>query len=532
MFELIIRFQKKLNYFILPLMDCKIRFYNHTLSFICLLSFLWSGNNLSFAQTQDILINGSLNRAPAYAGQFYSSDSNQLSENLKLLFNEVIPHRTKNIVAVISPHASYVYSGTVAASAYKMIDLEKQYENIFIIGTSHHVNFEGVSTYTLGNYTTPLGNVPVNLSVTNQLIKESDFFIFNKEADAIEHSVEVQLPFLQYYLKKPFKIVPIIIGTQSTDFCKKLAEVLRPYFNEKNLFVISSDFSHYPDFRYAGYSDSLTAKAILSNSPDKLIKTINDLGRKNIPNLTTNLCGWTAVLTLMYLTENNDSLVIEPQLYQNSGYSEYGDKNRVVGYFAITYSIKGANVNNYSFSEKDKADLLRIARNTLKCFLKYDSIPQINPDTLSSQLKISYGNFVSLKQYGELRGCIGCFTTEKPLYRSVQEMVVEAAINDYRFPAVRENELNEISIEISVLTPLKKVQSPEEIILGKHGIYITKEGESGTFLPQVAIENNWNKEQFLGYCSRDKAGWGWDGWKDANIFIFEADVFSEDLLEK
>ena len=137
------------------------------------------------------------------------------------------------------------------------------------------------------------------------------------------------------------------------------------------------------------------------------------------------------------------------------------------------------------------------------------------------------GAFVTLTIDGKLRGCIGRFDADQPLYKMVQEMAVSAATRDYRFSRLTKKELGQAHIEISVLTPMKKILSPDEIVLGKHGIYVKKGSRGGTFLPQVASQTNWTVEEFLGHCARDKAGIGWDGWKDADLYTYEAYVFGE-----
>jgi AmmeMemoRadiSam system protein A len=137
------------------------------------------------------------------------------------------------------------------------------------------------------------------------------------------------------------------------------------------------------------------------------------------------------------------------------------------------------------------------------------------------------GAFVTLKIKGELRGCIGRFTSNDPLYEVVNQMASSSAFEDSRFNPLTKEEYEKIEIEISVLGPLKKIADISEIVLGKHGIYIKKDFRSGTMLPQVATENNWTLEQFLGYTSREKAGLGWLGWKDAEVFIYEAVVLEE-----
>jgi AmmeMemoRadiSam system protein A len=138
---------------------------------------------------------------------------------------------------------------------------------------------------------------------------------------------------------------------------------------------------------------------------------------------------------------------------------------------------------------------------------------------------------VTLRKDGQLRGCIGRFEATEALYLIVRDMAISASTQDYRFPAVTPEEIDDLEIEISVLTPMRKISSIDEIQLGQHGIYIKKGYSSGTFLPQVATETGWTKEEFLGHCARDKAHIGWDGWKDAEIFVYEAYVFSESELE-
>ncbi len=446
------------------------------------------------------------------------------------LFSKAKPASVKDVIAIICPHAGYEFSGAVAASSYNQVDPDKQYDNVFIIGSSHHVAFMGASIYNIGDYQTPLGKVKVNIDLANKLIKENAVFSFHPEAEQNEHCVEVQVPFLQYHLKKSFTLVPIILGTQSTESCKKIANALRPYMNGNNLFVISSDFSHYPPYNNALVVDKTTCDAILTNQPDSLLKALKENEDKNVPNLATSLCGWTSVLTMLYMTEDDPGITMTPVYYQNSGDSKYKDKSQVVGYWSIAISKKEKAVpasSTFNLNPKDKKDLLKIARSTLEQYIRFNKTPEINSSGFSETLKASSGAFVTLRENGDLRGCVGLFTSQEPLYKVVQEMAIAASTQDNRFPRVETTEIGKISIEISVLSPLKKIHSIDEIILGKHGIYIKKGYLSGTFLPQVANETGWSREDFLGHCSRDKAGLGWDGWKDADIYIYEAAVFSE-----
>jgi hypothetical protein len=471
-----------------------------------------------------------IDREPYAAGRFYAGKPDELRTDLKILFDKAVQKKSERVVAVISPHAGYVYSGEVAASAFNQIDKKKQYKHVFILASSHVKYMGGASIYYRGNYKTPLGTVKIDRELAKKLADEYDVFTFDKEADAFEHSLEVQLPFLQYLLGENISLIPIIIGSQSTQICKEIATILKPYLNEENLFVISTDFSHYPTYKDALSVDIATANSILLNDSKEFLQTLKKNTDKNIPNLATSICGWTSVLTLLYMTEGNDQIEISPILYKNSGDTPYGDKDRVVGYYALAVSLKSSGSQSseaFLANPEDKKQLLQIARLTVDSYVKKRTVPEVNTTELPPDLKIPCGAFVTLHKEGNLRGCIGRFSPDEPLYKVVQDMAVASSTQDSRFKPVSPDELDQIDLEISVLTPLKKIERIDEIILGKHGIYIKKGFSSGTFLPQVATETGWTLEEFLGHCSRDKAGIGWDGWKDAEIYTYEAIIFSE-----
>ncbi|NPA37807.1 MAG: AmmeMemoRadiSam system protein B [Chlorobi bacterium] len=469
-------------------------------------------------------------RESVVAGRFYEGDKNALKAEVeKYLTPQSKSDYLEDLIALIVPHAGYVFSGKIAGMGYKAIDPDKEYKNVFVIGSSHHVWFEGASVYNRGDYITPLGRVEVNKEIADELIASSKYFSFNPDAHSKEHSLEVQLPFLQVQLHKPFKIVPIVLGTQDPYVCRQLAKILKKYFVPGNLFVISSDFSHYPDYETAIEVDKQTAEAIMSNEPERLLKAVKDIKQRHDPNLLTGLCGWTSVLTLMYMTEGDNSIEYKHLGYMNSGdVPYYGDKNRVVGYNAIAV-VKKQSDEEFTLTEEQKKLLLDVAHDELAKVVGAKSDIKLPPDeVLDKEVGAHAGAFVSLYNHGELRGCIGQFIGNKPLWRTVREMTDASATRDTRFYPVRKDELKDIKIEISVLTPLKKINDISEIKLGKHGIYIKKGYNSGTFLPQVATKTGWTLEEFLGHCARDKAHIGWDGWKDADIYTYEAIVFSDD----
>jgi AmmeMemoRadiSam system protein A len=361
-------------------------------------------------------------------------------------------------------------------------------------------------------------------------VEKNEFINDDPKPHEREHSLEVQLPFLQYWLKEPFTIIPIIIGGESKDTCTKLAKVLKPYLNKNNLFVISTDFSHYPDYTNAIKSDAFMADAIITNSPGKFLKAKAQMESQKIPNLATAMCGWTSVLTLLNMTEDNSEIEYKKILYKNSGDSDYGDKKRVVGYHSICVLShdKSQSSNHFDLTKEDKIQLLSIARETIDMYIDNNTLPEIKEKDVTNSNLEHVGAFVTLYKKGELRGCIGHMKSEQPLYKTIQSLVVASAVKDYRFKPVGTSELKNLEIEISVLTPMQKISSIDQIEMGKHGIYIRKGFQTGTFLPQVAQNTGWSKEEFLGRCARDKANIGWDGWKDADLYVYEALKFSED----
>lgn len=285
--------------------------------------------------------NKNYDRQPAVAGRFYPADPYELKKTVNELFKNAKPKIVTNTAAIISPHAGYVFSGPVAASAFNQIDTDKDYKNIFLIGTSHVTYLNGASIFNQGDCIIPGAKIKVNRQLANQLIDKYNFFSYEPQAHSHEHTIEVQLPFLYYKLKnKNFQIVPIIIGTNNITIIEQIALALKPYFTPENLFVISTDFSHYPPYDQAKIVDKRTAEAILTKDPQIFLTTIEQNERAGIPNLATSICGWSSVLTLIFLAKDDPNLEFKIIDYRNSGDSIYGDHFQVVGYYAIALTRK------------------------------------------------------------------------------------------------------------------------------------------------------------------------------------------------
>ncbi|WP_430813084.1 AmmeMemoRadiSam system protein B [Carboxylicivirga sp. RSCT41] len=457
-----------------------------------------------------------MKREAAVAGVFYPGDQKSLVAQLKHYLNEhqkdeqLLPIR-----ALIVPHAGYVFSGNVAAAAYGQIK-DESFETVFLIGSSHKASYSGAALSAASSFETPLGEIVLNKQIIDELCAKSTCFHLGDDMHSEEHSLEVQLPFIQELLPG-VSIVPILIGSKDITEIQEIAAQLQDYFTPSNLFVISTDFSHYPPASYAVEEDKTTTDVICLNKPEELIRRLDNQKESLSPNLLTGLCGWSAVLTLQYITHNK-AIFYTPLNYEHSGMKLTRDSSRVVGYQAIAVS---ESKEVYSLSNEEKRALLQLARNAVCRHLNEEQEDVNSPD-----LDVS-GVFVSVYCKNELRGCIGQFESKLALHELIAKLAVDAAFYDSRFTALVAEDLDDMSIEISLLTPLQLIDDISEIEMGRHGIYIRKGFSQGTFLPKVGTRNNWSIEEFLGHCSGEKAKIGWDGWKDADIYTYEALIITD-----
>lgn len=471
---------------------------------------------------------------PAVAGQFYPADAETLTTIVGGFLDSASTRADRPVQAVIVPHAGYVFSGAVAAEAYAGISPAAVYERIFIIGPGHREAFLGAAVDGSSEvYSMPLGDVSVDTRTCLELAAADSVFHNRRKPFDKEHCLEVQIPFLQARLKRMPPIVPVIIGSVDGNDLGRIVRVLKPYFTQENLFVISSDFSHYPSYDDACKVDRATGDAILSGSVEEFLNTLLDNARQRIPGLATSACGQLPIAALLMMMEGREELEIRHLNYRNSGDAAvYGDKSEVVGYHAFSVVYKEEAEKNtgasggFSLTAEEREVLLETARRSIET--AFDGKYWLPSDTrLTQTLKAECGAFVTLHLHGRLRGCIGNIVGVRPLYKTVAEMARAAAFEDDRFRPLTREELEQVHIEISVLSPLRQISSPDELVLGRDGVLMVKDGRSGTFLPQVADETGWSKEEFLGHCARDKAGIGWNGWKDADLYVYQAEVFDE-----
>jgi len=467
-------------------------------------------------------------KKPNVSGQFYPASPKELSDQIDGFLNKIPAEPLDaRVEVIIAPHAGYVYSGSVAAYGYKAASLAS-YSTIVVIAPSHHFGFPGASVWAQGKFETPLGQVDVDSDFAQKLIGENKEFAFAPQAFEKEHALEVQIPFLQKTFKN-FKIVPIVMGQPTFQTCQQLAEALEKIIADRKdvLLVISTDMSHYHSAKVAKVMDGKAIDFVRNLDAVELWQNCNDQ--------RVELCGFApATVGLLYAKER--SLSVKILNYADSG-DVTGDKQAVVGYFSAVF-FKGEGDSREEKKEKsdrtllltakEKKRLLAIAQQTINAYIKTGKVvdfKETDPRLLETE-----GAFVTLHKDGQLRGCIGNIFGSGPLFLTVRDMAIASATQDPRFRPVSVEELDQLDLEISVLSKPWRISDPKEIELGIHGVIVSKGPfNKGLFLPQVATDQGWNLEQFLSYLCSEKAGLSADAWKDPStiIEIFTAQVFSE-----
>ena len=460
-------------------------------------------------------------KQPNVSGKFYPGNPQELSRVIERFLVEAKPVDIKGeILVLICPHAGYEYSGRTAAYGYKLIKT-RQYKSVLILGPSHYVNFKGAALWPKGAFCTPLGKVLIDESLSYNLMLSSSLFSSYPEAFSREHSVEVEIPFLQTVLDD-FKIVPVVLGYLSFSDCENLATAISQTIKDKNcLLVASSDMYHGFNYHEGELKDIYTLSLIKQRKPKELYERIQDK--------KAQLCGWAAVVTSMLVAQKLGFERVEVLDHTNN--LKITDRERVgeycVGYSAIAIYRDFREKGGAMLNQGQRKRLLEIARNSIET--RINSGKKLEVSETDPILTEHCGAFVTLHKNNKLRGCIGSLIGKQPLYLTVRDMAIEAAVGDPRFVVLSKEELGEIEIEISVLSPLKKIDNPDKIQLGEHGVLIRSGYRSGVFLPQVATETGWSRIEFLSNLCAHKAGLAPLAWKDPSteIYIFTAEVFSE-----
>jgi AmmeMemoRadiSam system protein B/AmmeMemoRadiSam system protein A len=464
-------------------------------------------------------IDGEIRRS-VVAGSWYPDDPEELITLVDGFLESAKPI-DGDPIALIVPHAGYTFSGPVAAYGFKQMD-GKPYDTAIIIASDHQPPLSNpISVWAEGGFETPLGVVPVDTELAKALIASNPAITFDKQTHLDEHPIEIELPFLQRVCPD-CSIVPILMGTSDEDAINALAESLLSVLSDKRVVLIaSSDLSHYPTFEDALRIDSATLASIETGEPAQVQRTIQELRQMDLPNLLTCACGEGPILVVMQVAQGMGADITTILTYANSGHSPLGDKEQVVGYGAVMFW----HYEPPTFTTQQREELLKLARDAVSNAMQNHQILYAeNDDPTLNRLS---GAFVTLKSNGELRGCVGHMRGDTPLYQVVQEMAVAAATADERFLPLTLEELDQIDIEISVLSPLRRVTDLDQIEVGTHGLLIYDAGQQGVLLPQVAVEEGWDRDTFLNNLC-EKAGLAANCWqKNPAIYTFTAVAFGE-----
>ena len=492
-------------------------------------------------------------RKPAVAGQFYTDNPEALRKEITAYLNAAAaPAPGGDIVAIVSPHAAYMYSGQVAAYGYNLVR-GATYDDVVVIAPSHTEYFSYASVFPGTAYRTPLGDIPIDTDLARLIASKTDLVKSDMKGHEVrpfqrsEHSLEVQLPFLQVALGD-FRLVAIVMGDQSARTVEALGSALAGALKGKNVLIVAStDLSHFYADAKARSLDGVFEERLREFDPAKLLRDLSTKGAE--------ACGGGPVAAAMIGAKSLGATRCDVLRYANSG-DVTGDMDNVVGYVSAVM-VRGktgtppgpgapgtaakkklTNANTPAAAEPskprggsdltrdDKIYLLKLARSVIEAEVAGKKLTI--PPPPSPVMQERRGAFVTLKKSSQLRGCIGYIEAVKPLVTTIEEMAKAAAFDDWRFNPVRADEIPNLDIEISVLSPITEVTDPAAIVVGKHGLIMTRGSSRGLLLPQVPTEWGWDRETFLAQTCA-KAGLPEDAWKQkgTKIECFTADVFSE-----
>jgi hypothetical protein len=497
-------------------------------------------------------------RHTQYAGSWYEAQADKLAAQLKEYLQKAsadLQHSAPDMVhnnhllAIISPHAGYMFSGRTAAYAFQSAS-GRAVKRVFVLGPSHHLALHGVALPLAVSFETPLGNLDVDKDTVQEL-KSYPLFTVQPDVHRVEHSLEMQLPFIRQSFGN-VKIIPLVVGVLKDETEVRLvAEVLKGFVRKDDLIVVSSDFTHYgPRYGYTPF------KTDIRKQVEKLDKEAYEhLAKADLEGFLDfhqrtedTICGLfpCAVLCAMLPQDARGHLL----KYATSQDSMVEDKDNSVSYLAIAFTgeswpdnpSKRQTINeSVKLSDAEKKTLLQIARRALELWVRnqkvYDPAKEEGGQklTITPAMRNCYGAFVTLYKKAapgavhralhdnkELRGCIGSIWPVRPLYQTVVENAIAAASRDYRFNPVTADELKDIELEISILTPPRRVASYKDIVLGTDGIILSKYDRQAVFLPFVPTEFGWDLPETLRQLSV-KAGLKENDWQEgAKYDLFQS----------
>lgn len=504
-------------------------------------------------------------RSPRFAGSWYSAQPVELNEQLnqylkqaKLQLPAQPQAKAEQPLAIIVPHAGYMFSGQTAAFAYAALSAYK-FKRVFLFGPSHYIPFSGAALPGESIFETPLGNLEIDKAVVQRLLQLPYF----QQIQAVfegEHSLEMQLPWIYKTLGK-VKLVPLAIGSINPEKIRLLTSAIKKELKDGDLIIVSSDFTHYgPRFDYQPFSGATDVQASIKALDMQAFNCLNKIDSLAIlefyQRTGDTICGiYPCALLLSLLPPNTESKLLN---YRTSEDAQKDLDGNSVSYMAILFSCpKGktwssgeaktipsaAQETSAPLTQADGNVLLKIARQALEDYLAgAKKNPEQYANLLSkdqaSRFMQGRGVFVTLYEKSnnaqdnkskakQLRGCIGYIYPDKPLLQAVCENAINAASADPRFNPVKPDELPNLSLEINVLTKPVSIPGWQDIKLGQDGIVLRKSGHQAVFLPKVATEFGWDLPQTLSQLAIKAGLLPFDWQKDAQFEIFQGQSFSD-----
>jgi AmmeMemoRadiSam system protein B/AmmeMemoRadiSam system protein A len=495
-------------------------------------------------------------RPPHFAqpGGFYTDDPVALTKQIAAYFSQAKKVDLGGTIAgLVCPHAGYEYSGAIAAEGYKQLE-GLSYDTVVVISPSHQTFFPGASVYSGGAYRTPLGDLQLDLDFCEKLTSVDPLVALSDighdaSGGGYEHSLEVHLPFLQIVLGT-FALVPVVMGDQEYPTAKRLGELIGRWAKlGRTLVVASSDLAHGHSYDTTRQMDEVAATAVQQFSAGRFYDRLRDGAFE--------ACGGGPITAAMIATEDMGADSARVLCHRNSGDVTGRKSGYLVGYLSAAFFSSGRDQQDQdrahnltvrpgqrppspdSETERKKTSALQVdhtltnmeremlrttAHRSLEHAVKGAALAC--PDAPTDRLKEKRGAFVTLKKHGQLRGCIGYIRPYKPLIDAVWEMAESAALRDNRFIPVEPAEVDDLDVEITVLSPLERITNPDLVLVGRHGLLVSRGYQSGVLLPQVPVEADWDRETFLAQTCV-KAGLSPAAWRDpkTTLEVFTAEVF-------
>jgi MEMO1 family protein len=397
-------------------------------------------------------------REAAYSGQFYPGNKSQLKSIVESFVNQ--EGKKEEAVGLLAPHAGYIYSGAVVGAVLSRVKIP---ETVIILGPNHTGLGVPFSIMSEGTWITPLGEVEIDSVLAKKLIELTPYLEADRAAHDHEHSVEVQVPFLQYF-RPEVKIVPIVVGSGESKILKEIGLAIAKAINELKkdvLIFASSDMSHYESQGQAQKKDRMAIDAILNLEGDELLKRIQ---RENI-----SMCGYAPAYVMITASCELGAGNAELVKYMTSG-DTTGDYNQVVGYAGVII--------------KKLSPLVKLAKDTVETYVKQKKV--YKPTVLTPEMRSQAGVFVCIKKEGDLRGCIGTFEpTQDNIAQEIVTNAISTASRDPRFEPVEASELKDLEYTVDVLTEPEAIKSKDQLDPKRYGVIVESGWRRGLLLPDL-----------------------------------------------